>query len=1117
MGGLSARAIFDHAMELPASERRAYVDAACRDDATLRENVLELLAAHEVVGKFMEAPTVAGLVPLAEGPGTVIGRYKLLELIGEGGFGSVFMAEQRDPVVRRVALKIIKLGMDTKAVIARFDAERQALAMMDHPHIARVLDAGATANGRPYFVMELVKGEPITAFCDRQRLSITERLGLLLQVCQAVQHAHQKGVIHRDLKPGNVLVAIQDGQAFAKVIDFGIAKATAARLTEKTLFTEHRQLIGTPEYMSPEQAEGSLDIDTRTDVYSLGVLMYEMLTGSTPFDPKRLRSLAYAEIQRVIREEEPPAPSTRLSALETLPDVAAHRHAEPVQLAKSIRGDLDWIVMKALEKHRARRYETANALANDIRRHISGEAVTAAPPSTVYRIRKFVNKHRRPVIATILLMATLLGGTIGTTTGWIAAYQRANDAAKATKNESIAKQRADANAERYRAELSVTNIERGRLLGITGNFAAADQLIWSEHAAAPSDLSYWALWELYSRMPICATLGDHPREVRYVAARSDGATVATCSQDEVHIWDAHSWRCTHVVKLDSDLRGLEYTPDGALVVAATNNGQVAVLRAVSGEVLSSISLPRAWGIAVPPTGPAPWPLGVVGGDELVHMYLLGSDGTLHPDGMFKPAQRWNLSQHTVVTINPARTLLVGGSIDGEVHAWRMDTREEIWRVKEHGGAIGSIAFSPDGSLMVTGGNDRSALFYDVSGLAIAPAAQHSMGWDNGTVRSLQFSKDGRFLLAAGYWWTEVWDVARRARSTEFVRCQERAGCAVWIEGDTKILATGSANYAHVWEALPNGHRRRYTAHSGGTWGLALSPKEDLLASAGNDGTIRLWHWPSMEPAFDLPKQEGRIRITSFTKDGRTLLTAGADGVLRLWDLESRHCRLMIDNPENLYHEYYGALFSPDGSEIITSVRDRKLRFYDAQIGTLKSVVEGPANSEHVSTVISDDGRWLASASSLNTTVSIWKYPECGSPVTDITLGAAGWQICWLREPNRLAAGTWDSVVEVWDTQANKALAKLSGHTQLVVSLAIGPRLSDGTCMLVSGSFDGTIKLWNTTSGACLLTLSPDDGAVTKVVCTPDGRTIISAHEDGTLAVWDLGHYEPHIRSAAGFH
>jgi len=452
------REVFIKALELPVAERDAYLQQATEGQPARLAQLRSLLIAYEQAGEFLSLPTEAPTIdqhpsrgggPLpGEAVGVRIGAYKLLQLIGEGGFGSVYLAEQQEPVVRKVALKIIKLGMDTRQVIARFEAERQALAMMDHPHIARVFDAGATEQGRPYFVMELVKGDPIVEYCDKHNLRIDERLELFAQVCNAVQHAHTKGIIHRDIKPSNVLVSKLDGRPSAKVIDFGIAKATNARLTEKTLFTEHRQLIGTLEYMSPEQADGSLDIDTRTDIYSLGVMLYELLTGAPPFDSKQLRSAAFGEIQRIIREVDPPNPSTRLSQnTETIASVAASRDTEPKKLGSIVRGELDWIVMKALEKDRSRRYETANGLAMDIRRYLGGEAVVAAPPGAAYRLKKFVKRNKGPVIATGGVAATLVLGLAGTI--WqarVASEQRdiaRTEAARAVAAEADAHQRAD--------------------------------------------------------------------------------------------------------------------------------------------------------------------------------------------------------------------------------------------------------------------------------------------------------------------------------------------------------------------------------------------------------------------------------------------------------------------------------------------------------------------------------------------------------------------------------------------------------------------------------------------------------------------------------------------------
>jgi serine/threonine protein kinase len=424
--------IFEAAFALPASERAAYLDRACAGNDGLRQLVEALLEAHEEAGEFLESPApgaepssaavnsqgAGGLAATAsasiEKPGDRIGRYKLLEQIGEGGCGVVYMAEQEEPVRRKVALKVIKLGMDTKSVIARFEAERQALALMDHPNIARVLDVGATETGRPYFVMELVKGFKITDYCDQNNLPTHDRLGLFVQICQAIQHAHQKGVIHRDLKPSNILVTLYDGVPVPKVIDFGIAKATSEqRLTDRTVFTHFAQFIGTPAYMSPEQAEMSaLRIDTRSDIYSLGVLLYELLTGRTPFDTKDLLQAGLDEIRRIIREQEPVRPSTRLSTMVAgeLTAAAQHRRAAPPRLIHLVRGDLDWIVMKALEKERARRYETANGLAMDVQRYLTDEPVVARPPSRAYRLQKMVRRNKLMFGAIAAVLAALIAG-----------------------------------------------------------------------------------------------------------------------------------------------------------------------------------------------------------------------------------------------------------------------------------------------------------------------------------------------------------------------------------------------------------------------------------------------------------------------------------------------------------------------------------------------------------------------------------------------------------------------------------------------------------------------------------------------------------------------------------
>jgi serine/threonine protein kinase/tetratricopeptide (TPR) repeat protein len=428
---VTEREIFLEALEMTTPEARAaYLQGVCGRDVMLRRKVDELLKEHFSNDSLLSGPALEGErpgaeFPVEEAPAQMIGRYKLLEKIGEGGCGVVHVAEQTEPVRRRVAVKIIKLGMDTKSVVARFEAERQALALMDHPNIAKVLDAGSTETGRPYFVMELVRGMKITEYCDETKLSTGARLDLFIQVCQAIQHAHQKGIIHRDIKPSNVLVTVNDGVPVPKVIDFGIAKATSGQqLTDKTIYTAFEQFIGTPAYMSPEQAVlTSLDIDTRSDIYALGVLLYELLTGQTPFDANQLLAIGLDEMRRTIREQEPPPPSSRLSTLpgQELSTTAQRRGLDPPKLVSELRGDLDWIVMRCLEKDRTRRYETANGLAMDIQRHLGNEPIVARPPSAAYKLQKAWQRNKLVFTAGAVVAVTLVAGIIGTTLGLIEA------------------------------------------------------------------------------------------------------------------------------------------------------------------------------------------------------------------------------------------------------------------------------------------------------------------------------------------------------------------------------------------------------------------------------------------------------------------------------------------------------------------------------------------------------------------------------------------------------------------------------------------------------------------------------------------------------------------------
>ena len=622
--------------------------------------------------------------------GTIIaGKYKLLQAIGEGGMGAVWMAQQIEPVKRLVAVKLIKAGMDSKTVIARFEAERQALSMMDHPNIARVFDVGTTANGRPFFVMELVKGTPITEFCDARKMTPKQRLELFVPVCNAIQHAHQKGIIHRDIKPSNVLVALHDDKPVPKVIDFGVAKATSMALTEMTLNTGFEQVVGTPAYMSPEQATfNQLDIDTRSDVYSLGVLLYELLTGTTPIERERFRKVALMEMLRVVREEEPPRPSTRLSSTEARASISAVRGTEPAKLSQAFRGELDWIAMKALEKDRTRRYETANALARDVQRFLADEVVEARPPSMGYRMRKFVRRHKGRVVAASLILLALIGGAIGTAYGVIEAgkqretkvlkeqAERDRDAAEKARGEAEtardgekeAKAAAEIARDGEKGARSAAEIARdGEELARKAAESARDDLAKAQEKLARVE---------YGRTMQVAY--EQWRDNNIAAAR----TLLDGTRSDLRGWE---WRYVHrlchseLLTLEGHtdpVRSASFSPDGTRIVTASEDNTAKLWDARSGaEVLS----------------------------------LKGHTSYV-----------WSAS------FSPDGTLLVTGSGDKTARVWDARSGAEVLSLKGHADHVSSASFSPDGTRIVTA-SDNTARVWDAPrrGLVRGQARRHA--------------------------------------------------------------------------------------------------------------------------------------------------------------------------------------------------------------------------------------------------------------------------------------------------------------------------------------------------------------------------------------------------------
>src|SRR5262245_39909659 len=549
------------------ADRIAYLDAACAGDEVLRGRVLQLLAQHEKNESFLlDAPVPLPHVPpnatidqpIIEDAGTLIGPYKLLEEIGEGGMGTVWMAQQTEPVKRLVALKLIKAGMDSKQVIARFEAERQALALMDHPNIARVLDGGATDVGRPYFVMDLVKGVPITRYCDEHHLTPRQRLELFIPVCQAIQHAHQKGIIHRDLTPSNVLVTLYDGKPVPKVIDFGVAKAAGQSLTEQTLVTGFGAIVGTLEYMSPEQAEiNQLDIDTRSDIYSLGVLLYELLPGTTPLQRKQAKEKGILASLRIIREEETPCPSARLSTVEELLSISARRQTEPKKLTKLMRGELDWIVMKALEKDRNRRYETANAFAADVQRYLADEPVQACPPSAWYRFGKFARRNRA-ALAAAAIVVLVVTAAVGVSAALIWQANR------------------DLQREAYFQRITVAHRELSM-----GNPAAALQAL----RECPENLREWEWHYLMRLLMVEPLVLRDSTEVYAVAFSPNDERIASAGKDgKVKIWNSRTARIVKKFQAhDGAACSVAFHPEGRFLATAGADRQAKVWDLETGQ------------------------------------------------------------------------------------------------------------------------------------------------------------------------------------------------------------------------------------------------------------------------------------------------------------------------------------------------------------------------------------------------------------------------------------------------------------------------------------------------------------------------------------------------------
>jgi WD40 repeat protein/serine/threonine protein kinase len=1073
----SDKEIFFEALDLAGPEERsALLEGTCGNHPERRRRVEELLALYYKQNPFMQEPAAGGcpavlsIDSLTEGPGTQIGRYKLLEKLGEGGFGAVYVAEQKEPVKRRVALKIIKLGMDTRQVVARFEAERQALALMDHPNIAKVLDGGATDTGRLYFVMELVRGVPITQYCDENNLTTVDRLKLFILVCHAIQHAHQKGIIHRDIKPSNIMVTLHDGVPVPKVIDFGIAKAIQGELTDKTVYTHFQQFIGTPAYMSPEQAEMSgLDIDTRSDIYSLGVLLYELLTGKTPFDAKELMASGLDAMRRTIREKEPIRPSTRLATLqgEELTATARRRSAEMPKLIHLLKGDLDWIIMKCLEKDRTRRYETANGFSADLKRHLNNEPVLARPPSTAYRLQKAFRRNKVVFSAGIAVAAALLIGI--SLTVW--------QAARATS----AKNRTDQSL--YESNMRLAqHAWDDEDLGLTLSFLEAHLPLTGERDRRGFEWFYfWNLCRGDQRM----TLTNHTQSVNCVAFSPDGKRLATGSVgNPVQIWDCATGKILKKLP-EQNVVSLAFTPDGRNLGVGGRDKVVMWNLESDTVVFKREELLGQFRIAFPPKGT---------------LLLIGKHGSplFSPENNSGYAEVWDYAARELkqsytdsggcVALSLRGDGFATASTNQTIKLWDLASGKFVRSFKT-GGEVIAMALSPDGQTLATSYWYPDVKLWDVAtGVEVGSLTNiHHRMW------SLAFSPDGRFLATTGAdQIVRLWDAATR-QQTEELQGHGSEVLSVAFSPDGQTLASGGKDKkAMLWNMDPK--------HASATVSNLISraifsPDGRSVAAGIGTNKVAIWDVATLRVEAVLDDAHDPV---AFSADGSGLIVRGTNYFLRTIDPATRTIRQRTPGQPMGETCFYDVL-SPDRQIMATGSLDGTLTFFNANTGTVIATNPHAYQRSFFKLAFSPNGKLLATAGMLGDlekpAAQIWDTATAkrvAAPLghTDLVLDVA-----FSHDGKTLVTCGVDDSIKFWETTTWKEIPPSLGQKEYVSALALSP---NGTRLATAS--DGTMKLWNAATRREVASLKLGIYAFC-ITFSPDGQTLAVQEDGGLLRVW----------------
>ncbi|MFC1604602.1 protein kinase [Planctomycetota bacterium] len=1103
--------IFHTAIAKPVSERVAYLRTACGNNPELLSHIENLLRVYDAQDDFLEAPPwgediTLGDSPLTEDPGTVIGRYKLLEKIGEGGFGAVWAAEQKKPVKRRVALKIIKLGMDTRQVVARFEAERQALAMMDHPNIAKVLDAGSTDTGRPYFVMELVRGIPIIEYCDQAKLSIRDRLDLFIKVCHAIQHAHQKGIIHRDIKPSNILITLHDGVPVPRVIDFGIAKATQQELTEMTIYTQHNQFIGTPAYMSPEQAEMSgLDIDTRSDIYSLGVLLYELLTGRTPFDAKELMQSGIDQMRKIIREQEPQKPSTKFATLQIQEQsTTATRHStDSPRLISLLRGDLDWIVMKCLEKDRTRRYETANGLALDVARHMSNEPVIARPPTVVYQLQKAWRRNKVVYTAVVaVVIALLLGTGISVWQAWIANSERE----RAVQEEHNALRRA------YNSDMSLA------FRTLEENLFGRVQDSVRQHVPEPGEPDFRG-WEW-----------------RYAWAQSQS--------DAVHTWNTPAEM--------GGVLGMRISPDQRYLVSSEIHigpmGKRHIRRLWNFETreeLKHVHLPSGLprGMSFSNSGKhLALHHGSVNDAHEIHIYNTATWGleTVIPSETRIHSLSFSPDDKTLVTIGPPAAVLWDWRRREIIHQWPVQTR------KSNGVYHEDVAFFPDGQRLAIGGLKELQIVDIATG-----DIEYRQPAPDGGITALAVSPDGRYVaIGSGFKIYEIGVLNTSSPNPASWKPESPlTGHGNWVNSLTFtangecLISSSPDSTIRVWDMNRRVTIRVIKGHQGGGNSVSLTSDESRVVSGGNDKLILEWDLNAPLSLFREHLLTEPVLQMVFSADSRSFYTINENGSVSIWDAETfeKQHSLSTELEDNS-----SIILSPNGDHLIAGTGSGELWVLDA--GDLQVVAQQKVQSGKILPVgFSADGKSLVALESGNK-ISLWNvgtwqlksraetilnieyYTKnyCAIPQgSDMLLYPSGADLVWwdlerskeqatVRVNSKsgviavsptqplLASAARVPFIRIWDWQTRQPAGRLRG-SRTFHSVAFSP---DGRRLVSGGLGKGALMLWDVSTRQEIARLGTNVSPILHAVqFSPDGNMICAVDIEGTAYFWRAPSFE----------